>query len=123
MRKTLLSTLFLSTCFIAAPSAFAAEQNIEVTPMQNVTTHELAAIYVLSEICPSMVNDPAKFSTGYQKLVKEYLPAEKNPVARLEILSQQADFKSILTEAQNDAKVAGDSKNKEICQELMTYSN
>ena len=99
------------------------EENIEVTPMHNVTNHELAAIYVLSEICPSMVSDQAKFNAGYQKLAKEYLPTENNPVARLELLSQQANFKSILAEAQNDAKAAGDDKNQQICEELTSYSN
>lgn len=123
MKNTLLTALFLSSSFFAAQNAFAAEDNIEVTPMHNVTNHELAAIYVLSEICPSMVSDQAKFNAGYQKLAKEYLPTENNPVARLELLSQQANFKSILAEAQNDAKAAGDDKNQQICEELTSYSN
>ena len=123
MKNTLLTTLFLSSTLFTVQSTFAANENIEVTPIQNVTGHELAAIYVLSEICPSMVSDQAKFNAGYQKLVKEYLPREKNPTATLELLSKQANFKNILAEAQSDAKAAGDDKNKEICQELTTYSN
>ena len=123
MKNTLLTTLFLSSTLFTVQNTFAANENIEVTPIQNVTGHELAAIYVLSEICPSMVSDQAKFTAGYQKLVREYLPREQNPTATLELLSKQANFKNILAEAQSDAKAAGDDKNKEICQELTTYSN
>jgi hypothetical protein len=123
MKFTLLKTCLLSTCVGLGSVAFAADENIEVTPLQNVTGHELAAIYVLSELCPKIVKDQEKFSAGYAKLAKEYLPTAENPVETLEQLSQQTNFKSILDEAKSDAKNAGDAKNKEICQELTTYSN
>ena len=125
MKNKFLKALILASSTLTAASIFASDENIEVTPIQDVTQHELAAIYVLSEICPNMVDqaEQDKFAAGYSKLVKEYLPNEKNPVARLEILSQDVNFKSILAEAETDAKNAGDAKNKEICKELTTYNN
>ena len=116
----------LTTAVMSLSVTHAAKQqdeNIEVTPIQKVTQQELAAIYVLSEVCPSLVKDDAQFSRGYSKLAQEYLPQEKDAVSALSKLSKEKKFKSILAEARTDAKKAGDSKNKEICQELTTYNN
>ena len=121
-----LSLGLLTTAAMSLSATHAAKQqdeNIEVTPTQKITQQELAAIYVLSEVCPSLVKNDAQFSKGYSKLAHEYLPQEKDAVSALNKLSKEKKFKSILTEARSDAKKAGDAKNKEICQELMTYSN
>lgn len=121
-----LSLGLLTTAIMSLSVTHAAKQqdeNIEVTPIQKVTQQELAAIYVLSEVCPSLVKDEAQFSRGYSKLAQEYLPQEKDAVSTLSKLSKEKKFKSILAEARTDAKKAGDSKNKEICQELTTYNN
>ncbi len=104
-------------------SAFAADENINVTPTQQVTKQELAAIYVLSEICPSMVKDKSQFNQGYTKLVTEYMPGQRNPVESLNQMAKQNDFRNILAEAQSDAKKAGKKKNQVICNELTTYNN
>lgn len=101
----------------------AKDENIEVTPNQTVTQQELAAIYVLSEICPKLVDNKDGFEQGYSKLAQEHLPEEKDAVSALMKLSKSKSFKPILAEAESDAKSAGDDKNKEICQELTTYSN
>ena len=121
-----LSFGLLTTAVMSLSVTHAAKQqdeNIEVTPIQKVTQQELAAIYVLSEVCPSLVKDDAQFSRGYSKLAQEYLPQEKDAVSALSKLSKEKKFKSILAEARTDAKKAVDSKNKEICQELTTYNN
>jgi hypothetical protein len=99
------------------------DENIEVTPNQTVTQQELAAIYVLSEICPSLVENKDGFEQGYAKLVQEHMPEEKNAVDALAKLSQAKAFKPILAEAKLDAQNAGNDKNQEICQELTSYSN
>ncbi|NNH35644.1 hypothetical protein HLH12_08815 [Acinetobacter sp. NIPH 2377] len=121
-----LSLGLLATALMTVSVTHAAtqqEENINVTPTQKITQQELAAIYVLSEVCPSLVKDDAQFERGYSKLAQEYLPQEKDAVSALSKLSKEKKFKSILAEARTDAKKAGDAKNKEICQELTTYSN
>ena len=121
-----LSLGLLTTALMTLSVTHAATQqdeNIEVTPTQKITQQELAAIYVLSEVCPSLVKENDQFKKGYAKLAQEYLPQEQDPVNALQKLSKQKNFKSILAEAKSDAKKAGDAKNKEICQELTTYSN
>ena len=124
MKKPLfkaLSIFSLSVSAVLAQSAFANNENIDVTPDQQITSHELAAIYVISEVCPSLVTDQAKFDQGFSKLVKEYLPSQKNPVQALKDLAKQSNFSPVLTEARSDAKAAGDTKNQAICNELSNY--
>ena len=113
----------ISAATLLGTSAFAADENINVTPTQQVTKQELAAIYVLSEICPSMVKDKSQFNQGYTKLVTEYMPGQRNPVESLNQMAKQNDFRNILAEAQSDAKKAGKKKNQVICNELTTYNN
>ena len=103
--------------------ANAKDDNIEVTPIQDVTSQELAAIYVLSDICPALVSDQKKFELGYKKLAHDYLSKEKNPVAALNALVKKPSFKSILDEAKNDAKVATKAENKAICEDVLNYNN
>ena len=127
MNLNVMKKLILAVCgssLIAIGSAHAAnkDENIEVTPLQQVTQQELAAIYVLSEVCPSLVSDQSQFENGYNTLAKEYLPQQKNPTEYLKSLSKEKKFKPILAEAQADAKKAGKAKNQEICKELSTYS-
>jgi len=112
-----LSLGLLTTALMTLSVTHAATQqdeNIEVTPTQKITQQELAAIYVLSEVCPSLVKENDQFKKGYAKLAQEYLPQEQDPVNALQKLSKQKNFKSILAEAKSDAKKAGDVKNKEI---------
>lgn len=124
MKKPLLKALTilsLSMSAVLTQSAFAANENIDVTPDQQITSQELAAIYVISEVCPSLITDQAKFDKGFNKLAKEYLPSQKNPVQALNQLAKQSSFGSVLAEARHDAKVAGETKNKAICNELSNY--
>lgn len=122
MKKVILAVCGSSLIAIGSAHAANKDENIEVTLLQQVTQQELAAIYVLSEVCPSLVSDQSQFENGYNTLAKEYLPQQKNPTEYLKSLSKEKKFKPILAEAQADAKKAGKAKNQEICKELSTYS-
>ena len=115
-------SLSLAT-FLTLACSFATAQssNHEVTPEQYVTQEELAAIYVLSEICPSLTTHQQDFQHGYQALLQEYLPHIANPSEALHRLMTQPNSAPILKEAQQDADRAGEAKNAQICQELTTY--
>ncbi len=69
MKKNVFKTLglsFLITSSLFTTTVFAAEkksepEKIEVTPTsESVTPQELAAIYVLSEICPDLIGKDLK---------------------------------------------------------------
>lgn len=100
----------------------AADENIDVT-QASVTNEELAAIFVLSEVCPTLDHAGDQFDQGYAKLVKAYLPNEKKPVAALNTIVQQDKFKAALDEARNDAKKASDADNIQICQDVTNFNS
>ena len=128
--RTLLKTLavgILSTSFITMPTAFAADkntdaqdENIEVT-QHSVTNEELAAIYVLSDICPKLVKDDEAFEAGYARLLKEFLPESTDPTTDIKKLVKEKSFKSVLKEAQSDAKKAGKEANIGVCEDVLNY--
>ncbi|SPL69908.1 MCR_0457 family protein [Acinetobacter stercoris] len=121
-----IATLGILSCSFFLPQTFAAtkksaeEENIDVT-QQQVTKEELAAIFVLSEVCPKIQGKNTKFTDGYKRLAKDYLPNEKNPVAALQSLSKQASFQEALKQARQDAKNAGEENNKQVCQDVINY--
>lgn len=126
MQKLFVALIISSTGLIISNTVFANEspadnhENIEVT-QQNVTPEELAAIYVLHEICPGLLKKQTGFEQGYVNLLKDYLPNEKKPVDFLSNLSRQPHFKDALKQARDDAKQAGDQANLEICQDVINY--
>lgn len=132
MRNSLLrlfSIALISTSGALSTQSFAndtnnkdVKENIEVT-QQAVTKEEIAAIYVLSEICPSLIEKDAQFEQGYEKLLKEYLPKESNPSATIKSLVKQNSFKDVLKQAQQDAKNAGDQENKQVCDDIKNYQS
>ncbi|ENV08069.1 MULTISPECIES: MCR_0457 family protein [Acinetobacter] len=130
MKKNVFKTLglsFLIASSALAPTAFAAEkksepEKIEVTPMSDsVTKQELAAIYVLSEICPSLIGKDLKFNKAYDNLVKAYLNNEANAVETLNKRVKGKDYQEALKEARADAKAASDDDNRQICDDVRNY--
>lgn len=122
----LISTAFISSSMLFSSFTFANTQdlkeNIEVT-QQKVTKDELAAIYVFSESCPSLVEEDAAFKAGYQKLLKDYLPNENSPQTTLNNLIKQQDYQQALAQARQDAKNAGDKANQQVCEDIKKYQS
>lgn len=114
------SSLMLSTAQAANDKNKSNDENIEVT-QQQVTQEELAAIYVLSEICPKLIDKNQDFSQGYANLLKDYMPGVHNPIDALKRLSKEKAFQPILKEARSDAKKAGDKANLGVCQDVVNY--
>jgi len=123
MKKSLVQSLSLVLLMSMATAGFAADKKkttekktenenvVEVTPQQGTTPEELAAIQVLSEICPSLIGKKdADFAQGYERLVKDYLPNETDAVSALEKRSKDKAFKKYLKEARSDAKAAGEGQ-------------
>lgn len=125
LKKTLTIAVVAATGLVMS-TAHAAQankeqnDNIEVT-QQNITPEELAAIYVLSEICPKLIEKDQKFSNGYQNLLKDYMPNQQNAASALKKMTQQAKFQPILSQARQDAKKAGDQANRDICLDVVNY--
>lgn len=136
MKKSLVQSLSLVLLMSMATVGFAADKKkttekktenenvVEVTPQQGITPEELAAIQVLSEICPDLIGKKdADFTQGYERLVKDYLPNETDAVSALEKRSKDKGFKKYLKEARQDAKAAGDEQNTLVCQDVKAYQS
>ena len=130
MKKHIFAQLSLSLLIMssfATSPVFAADkksvaEKIEVTPIsEDVTKEELAAIYVLSEICPSLIGKDLKFNKAYEKLVKAYSSNEDDAVDVLKKRVKSKDFKAALKEARSDAKAASDDDNRQICDDVRNY--
>ena len=130
MKKNVFASLGLSLLIAATvvmPATYAAEkksstEKIEVTPMaDNVSDQELAAIYVLSEICPSLIGKDLKFNTAYENLAQAFLANEKDAVKMLNKRAKAKDFQVALTEARNDANAASEDDNRQICDDVRNY--
>ena len=130
MKKNVFASLGLSlliTATVVTPATYAAEkksstEKIEVTPMaDNVSDQELAAIYVLSEICPSLIGKDLKFNTAYENLAQAFLANEKDAVKMLNQRAKAKDFQVALTEARNDANAASEDDNRQICDDVRNY--
>ncbi|EOQ73560.1 MULTISPECIES: MCR_0457 family protein [Acinetobacter calcoaceticus/baumannii complex] len=136
MKKSLVQSLSLVLLMSMATVGFAADKKkttekktenenvVEVTPQQGTTPEELAAIQVLSEICPDLIGKKdTDFAQGYERLVKDYLPNESDAVSALEKRSKDKGFKKYLKEARKDAKAAGDEQNTLVCQDVKAYQS
>ena len=130
MKKNVFASLGLSlliTATVIMPATYAAEkksntEKIEVTPMaDNVSDQELAAIYVLSEICPSLIGKDLKFNTAYENLAQAFLANEKDAFKMLNKRAKAKDFQVALTEARNDANAASEDDNRQICDDVRNY--
>ena len=130
MKKHIFAQLSLSLLImssLATSPVFAADKKtvadkIEVTPIsEDVTKEELAAIYVLSEICPSLIGKDLKFNTAYENLAQAFLANEKYAVKMLNKRAKAKDFQVALTEARNDANAASEDDNRQICDDVRNY--
>lgn len=98
-----------------------ASQPTEAQLAPAISEEEMAAIHVLAQICPKLVNDQQQWQQGYANILRDYLPGLKQPAAALQQLSQQPQFQPILRQAEETAQHEGDRKNRVICEEIMSY--
>lgn len=126
--KKLTLSLISASCLLASP-AFAAsdkkakavhEENIDVSQDQ-ISLEEIATVYNLSKLCPSLVDDKTKFEKAYEIELKKVLPNEANPKTAVQSLVKQSDFKQKLKEVQNASAKFSKKENTEMCQEVADY--
>lgn len=98
-----------------AKSAKAGKDAIEVVSQQQSSMHEVAAIQVLSEICPQIIGKNRNFDSGYHLLLSDFLPGFKDPELALQALNENEDYlKALKTEREEAAKSTREN-NREVC--------
>lgn len=89
-----------------------------------VTKHEIAVMQVLSEICPSMLNNNQKqrFYKSYNVQLRELMPTLEDPKAAIQYLSTQQDYRQILQSMRSWTMSFSKQENKAICEDLANAS-
>ncbi len=107
----------------AAEATPAAETKVEIKANLPTTMEEIAAVDVLSEICPKLLQgkSTAAFQTGYQHLLASLLPGVSAPAAAVKTLHDDKEYLKILDEARSDASKAGVKDNKEVCLDVIGF--
>lgn len=113
---------FLTFCLMLACTThtIAQEQVVDFDTQQTMPA-ELAAVAVLGEICPTLINADQAFKKGYNKVIGELLPNAKNPVAEFKILTESNDYNEVMSIEREFAKNAGEQENREICLAIQQY--
>lgn len=110
----------MTTAFAAPNKTTSQEENIDVS-QERVSLEEIATVYNLSKLCPSLVKDKAQFEKAYQVELKKVLPNETKPKNYVQNLAKQADFQQKLKDVQASTAKFSDKENTEMCQEIADY--
>lgn len=123
MIKLSKSFLALGLSMMVATGAFAnqQEENVEVSNDTGTTREEVAAIQVLSEICPQIIGQNKNFDAGYQRILKDLLPGISDPVAAVKAYSQDAEFQAMMKQAREDAARASAEDNRQVCLDVIDW--
>lgn len=114
------STFLITPAFAASKKVPAQEQNIDVSQDQ-ASLEEIATVYNLSKLCPSLVKDKATFEKAYDVELKKVLPNEANPKTFVQTLAKQKDFQLKLKDVQKASAKFSKKENAEMCQEVADY--
>lgn len=101
-----------------------AANNVSTIPLDmsgmNITKHEIAVMQVLSEICPSMLNNRQKqrFYKSYNVQLQELMPTLDDPKAAIQYLSTQQDYRQILQGIRSWTMGFSKQDNKALCVDL-----
>lgn len=112
-------TAFMLSCAMMT-TAQANEQVLDFDT-QHAMPAELAALAVLGQMCPTIIETDEAFTNGYHKVIKELLPNAKNPVAEFKLLTESPEYKDIMATEHEFALQAGDAENQEICISIQEY--
>jgi hypothetical protein len=110
--------LMLLQAHAASPANAVEFKNALPTTMQ-----ELAAVNVLQDICPQLLDAglQADFQKGYGRLLAELLPNIDTPLLAIQSLKDDNEYKPLLAEARQDAAAATVTENREVCLDVVHY--
>ncbi len=124
LNTRMITTLLLSAACstgVAQAAKNSADSKVEFQNNLPVTQEEIAAVNVLSEICPKILGKNPNFDAGYRRLLADLLPDFQDPVTALRALQDDQEYQQKLVDARNDAKKASVEDNREICLDVVQY--
>lgn len=115
-----------SACLLAQPAL--ADDVVSEIPLDlsgmTVTKHEIAVMQVISEMCPSMLNDNEKqrFYKAYNTQLHELMPTLDDPKAAIQYLSTQQDYRQVLQGIRTWTMGFSQEENQALCEDLANAS-
>ena len=106
-----LLTVFTQTSF--ADTGLSAEES------DTIVKEDIAAIQVLTEVCPALTSNNPKIQTAIQGMTQTFLKDLQNASTTIEQLKQDAEYQKIYKEAQADATSVEQSEQKSACEDLL----
>lgn len=127
LKPLLVTTLFCGITLIspftnAASSSTSSPNNntpIDISSM-NITTHELALMQVLSEVCPQLLkqNQQTSFQTAYNNKLQELMPSISNPQNAIRYLSSQKDYRDLHDSMKTWTLSFSRAENQALCEDI-----
>ena len=114
-----LTAISLST--LMAMPVFAQDENVEISPETGTTREEIAAMHVLSEICPQIIGQNKNFDAGYIRVLNDLLPGISDPVAAVKAYSKDPEFQPAIQQAREDAARATSEDNRQVCLDVIEW--
>lgn len=114
-----LSVLFAVTALVSAPMSFANEDDFSPEEQQTMLKEDLASTAVLTNLCPQLVEDQTQLNTNLESLRQINLSKLKGLTA--ETLAADAEYQSLLKEAQDATANVSQDEQKSICEDVLTY--
>ena len=111
----------VSLATVMAMPTFAEDENVEVSPEAGTTREEIAAMHVLSEICPQIIGQNKNFDAGYLRVLNDLLPGISDPVAAVKAYSQDPEFQPAIQQAREDAARATAENNRQVCLDVIDW--
>lgn len=125
-KRMLLTTLVgvVASVSILTNTANGANQNannmpVDISSMQ-ITTHELALMQVLSEICPKLLrqNQQSSFQHAYNTKLQALMPNISNPQNALQYLSAQKDYRDLHHSIKTWTLSFSEDENQALCEDI-----
>jgi hypothetical protein len=122
MIKTISFRSLLSLGFAAVFSqAVMADEGLTQAEANTIVKEDIASAQVMTEVCPGVIGQNAKFDGNIKVLIQSYLADFSDKSMTYEKLQSDSEYKSVLNEARQTAKETSADEQKSVCGDVLGY--
>ena len=116
------SFICLSLITFLNPS-FTHADGLSVSELDLLVKEDIAAAQVLTEICPALIGNDAKFTANVAEFTQINLKRLIQSSTTLEQLQQDPEYKSAYAEAKQSSTEIDRAEQKVSCEDVLTSEN
>lgn len=121
MIKILSSQTFLALSLSVVVSHTMAANDFSAVEANTIIKEDVASTQVMSETCPALIGQNAKFDTNVQQLIAASLADYAGQKPTLTQLQSDAEYKNILADIRDSAKSMDKAEQKSACEDVLNY--